>query len=232
VFVGTIAAQSAAATARVPHTLNFGVVTATPSKNLINGQAITVHASGFEDPDGTTLYVAECAPIIATDHDPADCDQRETSVKTPQTTGGEATALFHVETGSNFQSTKGGLKCDPKNPCYVVVTDGLTAETTSYAGFAPLDFGKVTKTALTGKTSLKAGKTEKLTATVKKGFAATGKVIFKDNGKKIGKVALTDGVAKLAEKHVKKGTHKFTATYKGDSNNKASTGKLKVTVTK
>ena len=73
----------------------------------------------------------------------------------------------------------------------------------------------------------------KLALTVKTshGKAPTGTVTVKDGKKTIKKVKeKTTGVVKVVEKHMKKGKHKITATYSGDSNNKASKGTLKVTV--
>jgi hypothetical protein len=231
---GTIVTTIATTTASAKPSFTFGTVTAKPAKNLINGQSVKVTVTNFNDPDGTTLYVAQCPPTIVADQDATECDQRPSSVKNPTTTGGAATAIFHVETGKFFKPTSGSAKCDPKHPCYIVVTDGVTTATTNYAGFATLDFGKKTKTVLSGKSTIKAGKTLHLTATTTK-FASplTGKVVLKDGSKKLDSATeKPSGIVKFATSKLKRGTHKLSAIYSGNSDNKSSKGTLKVVVTK
>jgi hypothetical protein len=232
IAVAGVATQASAA----PHapSFTFGSVSASPSKNLVDKQVISVHVSGFAtDPDGTTLYVTECSPEIVAQQDPTDCDQTPAHVANPTTTGGAATTNFTVRTGTDFHPTKHGLKCDPKNPCDLVVTDGTTLATTNWAAFTPLDFGKKTVTKVSGKKKLHAGAKLKLTVKTSHGKAPTGTVIVKDGKKVVKKVKeKASGVVKVVEKHMKKGKHKITATYSGDSNNKASKGALKVTVKK
>jgi hypothetical protein len=227
------AATQAGATPRAP-SFTFGSVTASPKSNLVDKQVITAHVSGFAtDPDGTTLYVTECSPLIVSQQDPTDCDQVMSHVANPTTTGGAATTKFTVRTGSDFVPTKHGLKCDPKNPCDLVVTDGKTLATTNWAAFTPLDFGKKTVTKVTGKKKLHKGAKLKLTVKTSHGKSPTGTVTVKDGKKTVKKVKeKANGTVKVVEKHMKKGKHKITATYSGDSNNKASRGTLKVTVKK
>jgi hypothetical protein len=217
----------------------FGTETAAPNKNLVNGQAVSVKVSGFtNDPDGTTLYVAQCSPLIVTQQDPTDCDQDPSAVKNPTTTGGSASATFHVLVGSSFHPTKSGLKCDFQNPCDIVVTDGQTLDTTKYAAFAQVTFKDTrakTKTTVKGKTKVNAKKSVKFTATTTHSGtgALSGEVLFKDGKHVFGKVAETaSGKVSATDKKLKAGKHHITVTYSGNAAFQSSVGKAKVTVKK
>jgi hypothetical protein len=243
---GTMVATAAGPAAA----FQFGKVSVSPSKNLVNNDTVTVNISDFGNDTGpaTTLYVVECTPkIVSPPNDPSHCDESDPTaegqpptapehvVKITNATNGSATAVFQVHTGANWLGKAPGDKCDAQNSCYVVVTDGQTAATTSWAGFAPVTFKDtraVTKTKVKAPKSVKAGKTLKLKATTTGGTALSGKVTFKDGKKKIKVKEKASGVVTAKEKHVKKGKHTITATYSGDSKNQPSSGKAKVKVKK
>lgn len=234
-MVGMTAALAVATTGTPAGAFAFGSVVGTPNKNLVDGQVVNVTISGFGTDNGP-LYVAECSPLILTAQDPSYCDQTPADVTVVNATNGAATTPFTVHTGANFHPTKPGLKCDFNDPCYIVVTDGLTLDTTQYAGFQPVTFKDtrtVTSTKVKAKKKVKAGKTLKVTATTKpKGSSTasmTGTVVFKDGHKTFAtKKEKAGGKVTAKLKHIKKGKHKITVSYSGDSNFQPSTGKVKV----
>lgn len=235
---------------------SLGTVKVSPSKNLADNQQITVHISGFGSDTGpdatppgtTTWYVVECtSQIVSSGGDTSYCDQSDPTsptqdpnvpnhvVKVTNESNGSGTAQFKVHTGADWLGTHPGAKCDYKHACYVVVTDGQTEPTTTWAGLAPVTFKDpraVTKTKVkASKKSAKAKSKVSITATTTHiaGTAKlTGKVVFKDNGKKF-KSLKEKATGKLTAKvKLVKGKNKITVSYPGDTNYKPSAGKVTV----
>jgi Bacterial Ig-like domain (group 3)/Neocarzinostatin family len=231
IATATTGAGVAAAAQRAPSVVPNATVTISPKSQLVDGEHVTVHMSGFNDPDGTTLHIGQCSFQIFQHQEEKYCGITAQGT-TATTTGGAATTTFTVRTKS-WKPQKAGLKCNPTNACDIIVTDNLDPSKVTYAGFAALDLGKKTKTTVSGKKKLKAGASLKLTSKTTNTFKPTGTVTFKDGKKTIKKVKESaSGVAKVTEKHLKAGTHKITAVYSGDPNNKTSKGSLTVKVKK
>jgi hypothetical protein len=234
------AATSAGAAGRshVKPSYALAVVSANPDKNLQDLQSVTVTASGFNDPDGTPLYVAECSPNIVSDSNPKECDQNMADVGVILDSSGGGTTQFTVHSGADFHATKKSVKCDAQHSCLITVTDGQTLDTTNYAGLAAISFGTPTKTKVAASDKkVKKGKKDKFTATTTfKGTSSdsmTGTVVFKDGKKTFAKVAeKKSGKVSAKEKMKGTGKHKIKVEYKGDPNFQASTGKTTVTVKK
>jgi hypothetical protein len=241
----------------------FGVVSVSPSSNLVDNQMVTVTISGFGNDTGpatagcvpsgtqtcdTTLYVVECTPkVVSTGGDTTYCDQSDPTavgqsptapehvVKITNASDGSATAQFPVHTGKDWLGPHAGAKCDHADSCVIVVTDGTTAATTSWAGFKSVSFKDLraaTKTTIKGKKSAKANSKVALAITTKhtKGTAKlTGKVVVKDGSKKCATVREKASGKVTAKCKIKSGKNKITAAFSGDAANyKPSTGKLTV----
>jgi hypothetical protein len=230
---GLAAGGSAVAASHSPRTVvPNATVTVTPNNGLVDGQVVTVAMSGFaDDPDGTTVYIAECSYHIFVDQTSDDCSITSQST-TATLTNHAATKQFTVRT-SSWKPNKAGLKCTPEaaNACDIIVTDSLDPSMIKDSGFAALDLGRHTATKLSGKTHIKKGAVDKLKVITTGGFKPSGKVVIKDRKKTIGKVdETTSGKVTVKAKFKRIGTHHLVAYYLGDDNNKASKGKMKVRV--
>jgi len=228
---------TASAHAARPSIIPTGTVSINPSKGLIDGQTITIHASGFNPAAGTMLYAVECDPHAVAQQDESWCDVKVADAATPvAATAGAGTLTFKILTGSAFKPTHKGAACDfaaNSHQCIIVVTDAKVPTASTIGGFANATFKDTrvaSKTTLKGKKTAKANSKVTFTATTKgKGAKPTGKVLFKDNGKKVGSVK-EKASGKVTEKiKIKAGKNKITATYSGDANFKTSTGKATVT---
>jgi hypothetical protein len=210
-----------------------GTVTISPSTQLVNGEVVQVTINFPTDPDGTVLNVGECSSHILTHQSVHECDNTDADSAHPTLNNHTATTPFTIRTGSSFHGDLAKRKCDPKpaHACYLVATDSKDPNSVVDSGFATLDFGKNTKTKLSGKKSIKAGSALKLKVVTSNTFHPSGKVVIKDGSKKVATLKeKASGTVKTTLKKLKKGKHKLSATYSGDSNNKTSKGKLTVTV--
>jgi predicted DNA-binding antitoxin AbrB/MazE fold protein len=234
-LVATTATGAGAAASRhaTPAVVPDGSAQVTPNNQLVDGEHVTIKITLPNDPDGTVLNVGECSTQILAHQSSDYCDNTPAHSAHPTLENHTATVNYTINMGSDFHPTKAGLKCDakPANTCAIVVTDSLNAQDVVDSAYTPLDMGRVTHTSVSGKKHLKAGAKLKLTANTTKAFHPTGKVVFRDGKKKIKTVTeKATGVVKAVEKHMKKGKHKITATYSGDTNNRPSKGKLTVKV--
>lgn len=234
VAASTTGAGATTAAHRAPSVVPNATVTITPSKQLVNGEQITVHMSGFGTTAGKTLHIGECSSQIFQHQSQDYCAVPSQATTATTDASGNATATYTVRTKTwKPNNTSLHLKCDPRanHACDIIVADSLDPNMVQFAGFASLDLGKNTKTKLSGRSHVTAGSKLKLTAKTTNTFHPKGKVTFKDGKKTIKKVKeKASGVVKITEKHMKPGRHKITATYSGDPNNKTSKGKLKVKV--
>jgi hypothetical protein len=216
-------------------------VTVTPATNLPDNKVVTVDASGFTG--DTTLYVAECSADVVGKMSLNYCDTTNFQTLTG-VTGGAATTQFTVHSGTDFQAPAksahcGGFTASGKAipECLILVADSTTVSDINYVGFEDIafkDVRAVSKTTIAGKKKVTKGHSLVLTAKTSHGSATpTGSVIFKDNGKKIGKVKESaTGKVKLKHKFAKSGKQHITASFSGDATNKPSTGKVTITVKK
>jgi hypothetical protein len=235
--LGTIVAMGSSASARParPSISPTGVVKISPSKNIVQGTVITMHASGFNPAPGTMLYGIECDPRAVSTLNDKYCDINPKDAATPvPATLGSGTLTFKALTGKFFRPGIKGAACGfgvNENQCVFVVSDTKTPSDTTIAGFAFATFKDTraaSKTTLKGKKSAKAN--SKVTfkiATTGKGGKATGKVIVKDNGKKVATGKEKNGKATVKFK-IKKGKNKLTAAYAGSTLFKPSTGKATI----
>jgi len=221
-------------------TPSSGPATVTPDTHLVNGEKVTVTASGWAP--NTLVHATQCGLSAgagnanACDQTPADLSGGETN------SSGSVTLTFTVHTGKNFHHPSDDAdaatdKCDPKHQCLIIVADGTSASTATHGAIGEISFGAKTKTSLkASKKSVKAHKSVSLTAKTtgeKDGNVITGKVKFKDNGKTFATKTLpASGKVTVKRKLSKVGKHKLTVTYLGDSNYVTSTHKVTVKVKK
>jgi hypothetical protein len=213
----------------------FGVVTVTPSKNLVNGQIVKVAASKFTG--ATKLYAAECSALAVKNVSEDYCDTTMADLKVVPASKGGATFSFKILTGSSMHPTK-GPSCAWPQTCYLVVANGPTLATTTIVAFPKINFKDprpLTKTKVSAKKKVTAHKAVLIrAATTHKGTAAlSGKVTFFDNGKKIGAVKeKASGKVSLKHKFKKAGKQHIVAKYSGNKSYQPSHGKATVTVKK
>jgi hypothetical protein len=238
------------ATATPAGALGFATAVVAPNTNLVQGQSVAVSATGFPAADaGQTMYVFECASQALTTLNPDYCDTVAADTNNTQKfsatlTDGKATgaAAFTILTGSNFHPTNTAGKCGfdadataVSNTCYVTVADTAMQTASTTVGFDKITFKDpraATTTTVSAPKTAKAGKTITLTIATTKGTAAiSGSVAVTDKGNKVATVKESStGSVTVKEKHAKAGTHKFVATYSGDSNYRSSKGKAKTKV--
>jgi Bacterial Ig-like domain (group 3) len=237
--LGSMVAMGGSASAQTarPNINITGHVTISPSTNIVNGTTITIKASNFNTALGTMLYAIECDPHAVSGQDDTYCDINKADAATPvPAVAGAGTLTIKALTGSNFKPTHKGAACGfgfNANQCIIVVTDQMTPTPSTDAGFAFETFKDtraVTKNKLKGKKSAKAkSKVTFKVATIAKGSAVpTGKVIVKDNGKKVATGKEKNGKATV-KFTIKKGKNKLTAAYAGNTVCKPSTGKATIT---
>jgi hypothetical protein len=207
-------------------------VTASPHKNLNNGQTITVSEKGFSNPSsGAGLTVGECSQAVVKSMNAlADCNLGNVGMIPA---GKKSTKLTVVSNKS--YSDADGNKCDPKTSCLVVVTDNPLAPTVFAAAKITFSNQQATHTKIKGKDSVDKGKKLKLTIkTTHKGAGKlSGKVTITANGKKIAKAKETkSGKVSVKLKFKKTGKEKIVAQYGGDKKFRASSGKKTIKVTK
>jgi hypothetical protein len=213
-------------------------VSASPHKNLANGQMVTVTAKNFTAAaTAGSATAAECSAAALKSKSINDCDiQSATAV--PVNASGNGSAKFKILTGASYSDTNGG-KCGGTNSCIITVVDNPFATTQEAA--AAISFKgatvakKATHTKVTSKKTVAKGK--KLTITVKtthKGSGKlSGKVTFTANGKKFASVKETkSGKVKLKVGFKKTGKLTIKAHYGGNKAFKGSTGTKKITVKK
>jgi hypothetical protein len=231
-FTGVAGASAAARPAAHPNVAVDGTVTVNHTTGLVDGQSVTVTASGFPV-TATTLYTTECSTQALATQNAAYCDTDPSHASTITATGGGGTGTYKIRTGSDFSPGIKTAKCDNLHlTCYLIVADGATSATTNHVGFATIHFKDTratTTTKLKGAKSAKAKKKVTITATTKHGKTApTGTVTFKDGSKVVAKVKETKTGVVKAKIKVAKGTNKIKAVYSGDINYKPSTGKFTV----
>ena len=224
--------------------------TITPDKNLVDNDTVDVNITGYAgDAPGTTLYVVECTfDVVISKGDTKYCDQSDPTnpdqstdvpehvLKLTTDSSGDASGTFTVHTGSDFLAADKNAACDyahNQHSCIIVVTDGQTADTTTYASFGYIYFKDTrvsSKTSVSAPKSAKAGAKAAVSAKVKGSGSAkpTGKVTFKDNGKKCGKPVSLKSAKASAKCTVVKGKNAITASYAGDANYQASSGKATI----
>jgi hypothetical protein len=232
--VVTMAGSASAHTAR-PSINITGTVSISPAKNIVDHEAITVHASGFNS-DAPLLYAFQCDPRAVSTQDQDYCDTSPADSATPApATNGSAKLTFHALTGADFKAPKKGAACGfgvNQNKCVIVVSDSATSTPSTDVGFAYATFKDTraaSKTTLKGKKSAKAKSkvTFKVATTGKGSPKPTGTVVIKDNGKKVAKVKEKNGKA-TAKFKIKKGKNKLTAAYSGNKVFKPSTAKATI----
>jgi hypothetical protein len=243
VALGTMVVASGTASAHPAHpsrpSVNItGQVTISPSKNIVNGETITINASNFS-PEATDIYAVECDPRVIAKQDESWCDVNDADAAVPVTPVlGAATLTMKALTGSSFKATHKGAACgfsSPAHQCWIVVTDSKTPTADTTAGFAIVTFKDTrgaTTTKVKGKKAAKTGTKVTFTATTKKHGSAklSGTVLFRDNGKKVGKAVKEKASGKVTEKiKLKSGKNTITAAYSGSTSYKPSTGKAKAT---
>lgn len=221
--------------------LYFGpYVSATPSTNLKNKQAVTLTVAGFTDSASSSVLAVECSKAALKYASQitkaiAYCDTNSPASVTLDKSGA-GTAKFTIVAGAGYSDT-GKDKCDGANPCYIAV--GSLAS--SQFGYTPISFASsvvtpvATTTKVTGPKKGKAGKKVKISAktTAKaKNGTLSGKVVFTDNGKKVASVKETSSGTVHAKVKLRKGKNKIVATYSGNSSYVKSSGKLTITAKK
>jgi hypothetical protein len=223
-------AHPGAKPANISHLAN---ATVTPKANLTDGQVVKIAASKFPKAT-TTLYAVECSSQVIKAVDETYCDQTPADVAVAPASGGKANFKFTIHTGANFHATHSGAVCAYPRTCYIVIANGATAETATYAAIPTVTFkGAVAKLKVKAPSTVKVGKSATITVTTthKGTVKPTGKVVFTDNGKKIGSVKESkSGKVHLKHKFTKKGKQHIKVTYSGDKVYGPTTVKKTITV--
>ena len=130
------------------------------------------------------------------------------------------TAGLSMPSAFTFVANVGGLAVSA--PC--------STDTPAELGALEIPLGATATNLKASAAKVKPGKSVKLSATSSgPAVTPTGQVVFKDGDKTLATKNLnSDGVASFKVKHLKKGKHKFTATYLGDTFNDTSTSKTVV----
>jgi hypothetical protein len=236
------AVGGACLTAAIPASAATASVTVRPHSHLTNGESVTVTASGFTGVTDVLLTVEQCSAAFATSGSAADCD----ALSMPTTitpTSGAGSASFAILEGSSYSDLDGGA-CDTTHACVILVTAGLPVAPTTGVDFATANISFVPKavtthtskhathTTLTSKkTTVQTGHRVRFTAHTRHSARTaklTGRVIFRDNGKKFASVKEhANGVVHVKHK-IHKGRNVIAARYLGSSHYKASHGKKTV----
>jgi hypothetical protein len=239
-----VAAGSLIVASGAPASAITGItVTSNPKANLVDLQKVKMTAtapSGQNFNKTATLYFAECSPLAIKKLSEDYCDTTNVvAVNNPS--GSTVSATITIHAGSDFKAKNSAGVCGvgAALKCDLLVVDSMTVADVNFFGVANVSFKDLrtpTKTKVSSKKTVKAKKslTFKAATTHTKGSTKpTGTVLFKDNGKKIGKVKLSStGKATLKHKFKKAGKQHITATYSGDNTYKPSTGKETITVKK
>jgi hypothetical protein len=232
--------------AAVPASAATASVTVSPHSHLTNGESVTVTASGFTGKTDVLLTVEQCSAPFATSGSAADCDELS-SPTTITPTSGAGSATFSILEGASYSDLDGGA-CDTTHACVIVVTAGLPIAPTTGVDYATAGVSFVPKSVAThkpkhvthttvtsGKKTVKAG--HRIRFTARTGHSAgkaklTGRVVFRDNGKKFAAVTEHANGVVHAKHKIHRGRNVITAEYRGSSHYKASHGRKTVHGTK
>jgi hypothetical protein len=114
--VHTAWARGSRATLPAPHLATAHLhATVTPDKGLHDGEAVTVHWSGYTA--GKVVNILECSHVDIASASSAGCSFAHAAILHPDPTGSGSVAL-HVGTG-----TIGDGVCDAMHACYVIVNN-------------------------------------------------------------------------------------------------------------
>jgi len=228
---GAIFATSAAAGEQT------GTVTVTPHSGLLDQQKVTVAVTGFTAAEGKNALGVECSHqalnyINNLGAAISYCDTDHIS-NIPIDNTGSGSAKVTIYAGGSYVDKKHD-KCDGANPCFYAVASSILEEQYNYTtiSFAKSVVTPVkTSTVVTGPSHGTAGHKVKVVAKTtpkSKNGPLSGKVVFTDNGKRVGAVTETlSGRVHLRVKLVK-GRNKIVATYKGSKRYLTSKGVLRV----
>jgi hypothetical protein len=223
-----------------PELVGFGVATVTPSRGLLDGQAVHVSASGFGT--ATKLWAMECSRrAIQTTHHNRWCDRTSGDAVFASATNGAATFTFTIRTGGHFHALDPSAACGYNHDdgkCDIVVTDSYNLSKAQYIAYPTISFKDprtVTTTSVTpARRTVAAGTVLALTArtTHPPGTATlNGTAVFADNGLVFASVkepAIGKVTAKLRTPRI--GKQRITVQYSGDWAYRPSIGRSIIVV--
>ncbi len=105
----------------------------TPTGNLVNGQRVTVHWSGYTP--GAVVNILECAPSVVQSNSSSACDFSGAKILTPDPTGHGSVQLQMV-TG-----TVGTGTCDAVHPKCLIVVNNASSTAPAASVRIPISFG-------------------------------------------------------------------------------------------